>query len=51
MYYLYYFRHYIVGRQLTSAAPECEPPVWKIYDAVTKQDGKVFMAKSWKKKH
>ena len=31
----------MVGRQLTSAAPECEPPVWKIYDAVSKTDGKV----------
>ena len=34
-------RLYTIGRQLTCPVPEPEPPVWKIYDAVCKTDGKV----------
>ena len=34
-------RHYEIGAQLTCPVPEPDPPVWKLYDAVSKADGKV----------
>ena len=36
-------RYYSIGRQLTCPVPEPDPPVWKIYDAVSKADGKVWL--------
>ena len=37
----YLRRLYDVGAQITSTGPEPEPPVWKIYDAVDRSNGKV----------
>ena len=39
---------YSVGAQITSTGPEPEPPVWKIYDAVDRSNGKVgFKSTAW----
>ena len=35
-------RFYTIGRQLTCPVPEPDPPVWKIYEAISKADGKVM---------
>ena len=31
-----------VGAQVTSTGPEPEPPIWKIYDAIDRTNGKVM---------
>ena len=34
---------YEVGSLVTCPGPEPDPPIWKIYDGVCKQDRKVFV--------
>ena len=35
------FSLYEIGAQVTATGPEPDPPVWKIYDAIDRQNGKV----------
>ena len=35
---------YEIGAQVTATGPEPDPPVWKIYDAIDRQNGKVSHA-------
>ena len=35
------FSLYEIGAQVTATGPEPDPPVWKIYDAIERQNGKV----------
>ena len=34
-------RWYEVGRQVTSIGPEPDPPVWRLYDGLDRDSGKV----------
>ncbi|XP_023332600.1 SCY1-like protein 2 isoform X2 [Eurytemora carolleeae] len=43
-------QYYSIGRQLTCPVPEPDPPVWKIYDAVSKADGKEASIHVYEKK-
>ena len=35
------FSLYEIGAQVTATGPEPDPAVWKIYDAIERQSGKV----------